>query len=55
MDSNGLKPKLIALGNGSDDEDALPPLSDSKRLGRRVMNHNLKISSFLEVPPDASC
>lgn len=54
LDSDGPDPELIALRNGSDDEDALLPISGgSKRLRRRVMNHNLKISSFLEVGPDA--
>lgn len=54
FDNDAPEPELIALRNGSGDDDALPSISKSKGLRRRVMNHNLKISSFLEVGPDAS-
>jgi hypothetical protein len=46
--------KLIALRNGSDDEDALLPVTQAERLRNRVMSYNFKVSSFLEVSPDAN-
>jgi hypothetical protein len=52
LDSDGPEPELIALGNGSDDEDALLPVRESERLRRRGQNRYLKISSFLEVSPE---
>jgi hypothetical protein len=52
LDSDGSQPELLALDNGRDDEDALLPIRDSKRLRRRRLNRNLKIPSFLEVCPD---
>ena len=44
LERDASEPKLITLGNGSDDEDALLPISESKGLRRRGVDHNLKIS-----------
>jgi len=55
LDSEVPEPELIALRNGDDDEyTLLLPTSEPKRLQYRLVNDNLKVSSFLEVPPDAS-
>jgi hypothetical protein len=53
LDSEGLEPKLIPLCDRNDEHDLLP-ISEPKRLRHRIMNHNLKVSAFLEVLPDAS-
>jgi hypothetical protein len=54
LDSEVPEAKLIAFHNGSDDEDALLPATQAERLRNRVMNYNSKVSSFLEVSPDAN-
>src|ERR1700733_3049425 len=54
LDREGPEAKLIALHNGSDDEDAQPPVTQAERLRNRVVNHNSKVASFLEVSPDAN-
>lgn len=53
FDNDGPEPELAALRNGSDDEDALLPIGEVKKPRNDIINFNLKVSSFLEVPSDA--
>ena len=54
LDREFSKPELISLSYGSDDEDALPSIHQSKRLRHRVLNNNFKVPAILEVLPKAN-